>query len=227
MEHLYFGARAQRKVRRRKLIIASWFIGVIATFLGVPGSNAVLSVFRTVTPSHAAAGSLAAAESARTGEGSVGSGVQGSPHGGDQMLAVPKPVPTPSQSQATRPHGKHKANTERKTTPDPPPSPTSTPSASPTPAVSPGPPVGSVSGVIYAAAAEVGVSGSYLLSVADCESGLNPQAHNLAGYYGLFQFDERTWMSYGYGSIYDPVAQSRTAARLIAAGQARRWPNCA
>ncbi len=88
-------------------------------------------------------------------------------------------------------------------------------------------PSGSISEVIYAAAAEFGLDGSYLLSVAQCESSLNPQATNPAGYYGLFQFDQQTWAAYGYGSIYDPAAQARTAARLIAAGQASRWPNCA
>ena len=88
-------------------------------------------------------------------------------------------------------------------------------------------PTGSVSEVIYAAAAEFGLDGSYLLSVATCESGLNPGAVNPAGYHGLFQFDQTTWSAYGYGSIYDPAAQARTAARLLAAGQASRWPNCA
>ena len=86
---------------------------------------------------------------------------------------------------------------------------------------------GSITEIIYAAAAEYGLSGSYLLSVASCESGLNPSAYNPAGYHGLFQFDQTTWAAYGYGSIYDPVAQSRTAARLLAAGQSSRWPNCA
>ncbi len=81
--------------------------------------------------------------------------------------------------------------------------------------------------LIYAAAAEFGLSGDYLLSVAECESSLDPSAYSPAGYYGLFQFDQSTWAAYGYGSIYDPVAQARTAARLIAAGQSERWPNCA
>lgn len=85
----------------------------------------------------------------------------------------------------------------------------------------------SVEGTIYAAAEEFGLSGSYLVGVANCESHLNPGAYNSAGYYGLFQFDNTTWSAYGYGSIYDPVAQARTAARLIAAGQSSRWPNCA
>ena len=86
---------------------------------------------------------------------------------------------------------------------------------------------GSVTEIIYAAAAEFGLDGSYLLSVAECESGLDPSAYNSAGYYGLFQFDQTTWAAYGYGSIYDPVAQARTSARLLAAGQSSRWPNCA
>jgi hypothetical protein len=33
--------------------------------------------------------------------------------------------------------------------------------------------------------------------VAECESGGNPRAVNPAGYYGLFQFDRRTWRSVG------------------------------
>lgn len=89
------------------------------------------------------------------------------------------------------------------------------------------PPPTTIAGIIYAAAAEFGIDGAYLLSVASCESSLNTQAYNAAGYHGLFQFDQPTWSAYGYGSIYDPTAQARTAARLIAAGQSSRWPNCA
>ncbi len=85
----------------------------------------------------------------------------------------------------------------------------------------------STTGVISAAALEFGLDPAYLISVASCESGLNPTAYNPAGYHGLFQFDQTTWAAYGYGSIYDPTAQARTAARLIAAGQGSRWPNCA
>ena len=80
--------------------------------------------------------------------------------------------------------------------------------------------------LIYEAADEFGVSGSYMLSIAECESGLDPSAVNPAGYYGLFQFDQTTWAAYGYGSIYDPAAQARTTARLLAAGQSSRWPVC-
>ena len=105
-----------------------------------------------------------------------------------------------------------------------------TPKPSPTETAEPEvytPAPGTIEAIIYDAAAEFGLAGSYLYSVASCESGLNVQAYNSAGYYGLFQFDQATWAAYGYGSIYDPTAQARTAARLIAAGQSSRWPNCA
>lgn len=107
----------------------------------------------------------------------------------------------------------------------PTPKPTPSETAEPEPVYVP--PAGSLSEIIYAAAAEFGLDGAYLVSVASCESGLNVSAYNPAGYHGLFQFDQTTWAAYGYGSIYDATAQARTAARLIAAGQSSRWPNCA
>jgi soluble lytic murein transglycosylase-like protein len=88
-------------------------------------------------------------------------------------------------------------------------------------------PPDSITGIIYEAAADAGIEGDYLLSVAYCESDLDPGAVNAAGYYGLFQFDEPTWAEFGYGSIWDPVAQAQTAARMLAAGMYDRWPNCA
>jgi len=91
----------------------------------------------------------------------------------------------------------------------------------------PAAPPTSITDVVYAAAAEFGISGDYLLSVASCESALDPLAYNAAGYHGLFQFNQQTWAAYGYGWIYDPVAQARTAARLLVAGHTSRWPNCA
>jgi hypothetical protein len=97
----------------------------------------------------------------------------------------------------------------------------------PLPSPSPLPSGETMTNVIVEAASEFGISGDYLLSVAQCESGLDPGAYNPAGYHGLFQFDFQTWGAYGYGSIYDPVAQARTAAELLAAGHASRWPNCA
>lgn len=113
------------------------------------------------------------------------------------------------------------------------PAPSASPAVSTPPATTittPAAPVyesGSVSGAIAQAAAEFGLSADYLIGVAECESGLDPHAYNAAGYYGLFQFDQTTWSAYGYGSIYDVVAQARTAARLLAAGESSRWPNCA
>lgn len=112
-------------------------------------------------------------------------------------------------------------------TPEPTPTPTPAPAAEPVTAAAPAAPAGSITEIIYAAAAEYGIDGGYLLSVASCESGLNPSAVNPAGYHGLFQFGTGTWATEGYGSIYDPVAQARTAARMLAAGMASRWPNCA
>lgn len=100
-----------------------------------------------------------------------------------------------------------------------------TPRADVSPTASPAPET--VTEIIYDAAADFGLSGSYLLSVAHCESTLNPYAYNAAGYHGLFQYDMTTWAEFGYGDIYDPVAQARTTARLLAAGHASRWPNCA
>jgi len=91
----------------------------------------------------------------------------------------------------------------------------------------PAAPVGSIEEIIGAAATEFGLDPGYLIGVASCESGLDPSAYNEAGYHGLFQFDEQTWGAYGYGSIWDASAQSRTAARLMAAGEGSRWPNCA
>ena len=86
---------------------------------------------------------------------------------------------------------------------------------------------GSITDIIYAAAAEYGIDGGYMVSIATCESGLDPGAVNAAGYHGLFQYDYTTWSAYGYGSIYDAVAQARTTAQLLADGQSSRWPNCA
>ncbi|HEX2241595.1 MAG TPA: transglycosylase SLT domain-containing protein [Actinomycetota bacterium] len=80
--------------------------------------------------------------------------------------------------------------------------------------------------IIVGAAEEFGLSPDYLVAVAMCESSLNPYAVSPAGYYGLFQFGPITWSEFGYGSIWDPVAQSRTAARMLADGHHRRWPVC-
>jgi soluble lytic murein transglycosylase-like protein len=91
----------------------------------------------------------------------------------------------------------------------------------------PAAPTDPIEGAISSAASEFGIDRDYLRSLAWCESDLDPNAYSSAGYYGLFQFDEKTWSEYGYGSIWDPDAQARTAARLLAMGEHERWPNCA
>jgi hypothetical protein len=85
---------------------------------------------------------------------------------------------------------------------------------------------GSLTDIVYNAATAYGVSPDYMYALAMCESTMNPNAYNPAGYHGLFQFDHQTWAAFGEGPIYDPVAQSQTAAQLIAAGETERWPNC-
>lgn len=104
----------------------------------------------------------------------------------------------------------------------PKPTPTPTPTQEPDPASG-----GSIVEIITAAAERHGLSGDYLVGIAECESGLDPNAYNAAGYHGLFQFDSATWAEFGNGSITDPVAQAEAAASLIAAGQSSRWPVCA
>ena len=101
------------------------------------------------------------------------------------------------------------------------------PSRAPKAAKAPASAPPSITEIVYNAAARHGLSGDYLLSVAECESSLDPNAYNPAGYHGLFQFDFQTWGEFGEGEIYDPVAQADAAAALIAAGESSRWPNCA
>jgi soluble lytic murein transglycosylase-like protein len=179
-------------------------IGMIA---GIPGSDFSLGLVQRLLGEKIAAQSSGTVSTSQTATGMMRF---------QRGLFNKRPTPTPSASVTTlTPSTSTAASAESA-------------SSSPDPASSyPEAASGSVEGTIYAAAAEFGLSGSYLVSVAECESHLNPRAYNSAGYYGLFQFDNTTWSAYGYGSVYDPVAQARTAARLIAAGQGSRWPNCA
>ena len=190
MDRLYFGARARRKARYKRITRWAAYMSLAAILLGVPGSLVALrfvgSLTGTPPTSVTTAGGIETSESAAS------------------ALRFKRRVfqarPTPTPSPKPQPEG---ADLE-----------------------APGYD-GTVTDIVYAAAAEFGLEGGYLLSVASCESGLDPGAVNPAGYHGLFQFDEQTWAAYGYGSIYDPVAQARTAAELLAAGQHSRWPNCA
>ncbi|HWF58641.1 MAG TPA: transglycosylase family protein [Candidatus Dormibacteraeota bacterium] len=115
--------------------------------------------------------------------------------------------------------------------PPPPAPPVARPAATPRPrvAVSSGPPASpsSVIGIIEAAAARWGVSGSWMVSIARCESGLRTNAVNPSGpYLGLFQFLQSTFTANGGTNIWSAADQSNIAAKMLAHGQAHQW-SCA
>lgn len=206
LDHLHFSRRARRRARwrrvRARLTIGGWLLTTgLAAFLGVRAPDG-LGLFREVEDRV-----LSDAESGALESGSSENGPPSRPLSdlADDAFRVARTDASPSAS------------------------PSSTPSSSPSPTASliAASSADAISHIIYDAAAEFGISGEYLLSVAYCESTLNPNAYNAGGYHGLFQFDFTTWNAYGYGDIYNPVAQARTAARLLAAGQSSRWPNCA
>lgn len=86
---------------------------------------------------------------------------------------------------------------------------------------------GSIVAIIEAAAARWGVSGTWMVSIARCESGLNPRAVNPSGPYdGLFQFLPSTFYANGGTNIWDPTDQSNITAKMLAHGQAHQW-SCA
>jgi soluble lytic murein transglycosylase-like protein len=94
------------------------------------------------------------------------------------------------------------------------------------PPVPPAPP-GSVIAIIEAAAARWGVSGSWMIAIARCESGLRPTAYNPSGpYIGLFQFLQSTFTHNGGTNIYSATDQANIAAKMLAHGQAYQW-SCA
>lgn len=107
--------------------------------------------------------------------------------------------------------------------------PAATPRAAVRPPVGAGPPANpnSVIGIIEAAAAHWGVSGSWMVSIARCESGLRPNADNPRGpYLGLFQFLQSTFTANGGTNIFDAADQANVAAKMLAHGQAHQW-SCA
>jgi soluble lytic murein transglycosylase-like protein len=58
-----------------------------------------------------------------------------------------------------------------------------------------------------------GSAASSAISVARCESHLDPQAHNASGAAGLFQLMPSHWEAQGYDP-YDPVTNTRIARRI-------------
>jgi hypothetical protein len=191
LERLYFSSRNRRKARLKRYLGWAGVVSLVAILLGVPGSDAGLSLIESLTggpPGILGGESVQSSEDATGFLGLRGKAARSTP--ADRTLDAGGPGP-------------------------------------PLPGPSPLPSGETVTEIILAAASEFGVSGDYMLAIAQCESGLDPGAYNSAGYHGLFQFDFQTWGAYGYGSIYDPVAQARTAAELLADGQSSRWPNCA
>ena len=80
---------------------------------------------------------------------------------------------------------------------------------------------------ITAAAEAHGVSPSWMISTAECESGLHTNSYNPSGpYYGLFQFLMSTFTAHGGTDIWDPVQQSDIAASMFASGDSVAWPVC-
>lgn len=198
---LHFGTSGRKKARKARFKARLGLVGLVAALIGIPGANAGLEFVR---------GAFSGGDSPATTTDLTGVTTSESAAGmlrfrGNLFKSRPTPSPSPTQTPQEQA-----------------PEPEAPAVAEPAPA-----PAGSVTEIIYAAAAEFGIDPNYLLSVASCESGLNPGAVNPAGYHGLFQFDQATWSAYGYGSIYDPAAQARAAARMLAAGMASRWPNCA
>ncbi|MGD0447175.1 MAG: transglycosylase SLT domain-containing protein [Candidatus Dormibacteria bacterium] len=120
--------------------------------------------------------------------------------------------------------------------PVPTPLPTAVPTPKPAPVVrAPAPPAstgtsssgGDIEAIITAAAQAAGVAPSWLISTAECESGLNPNAYNRSGPYdGLFQFLPSTFAAHGGTNIWDPTQQAQIAATMFASGESGEWPVC-
>lgn len=199
MDNLYFGARARRRARRRARLRR----------LVVPAWILSVAAVSLGVPGYSGGLDLLSDRS-------------------KALLRTASAVPDPGgvDSSDWQQSSLHFRRMSFVTRPDPEPKPVPEETAATDPETPPAP-AGSVEEIIHAAAAEYGIDPGYMVSIAACESGLNPSAYSPAGYYGLFQYDQSTWSANGYGSIYDPVAQSRTTARLLAAGQSSRWPNCA
>ena len=88
---------------------------------------------------------------------------------------------------------------------------------------------GDIQSIIIAAANRFGVDPNWLLRIAKCESGFNPNAYNPSGASGLFQFMPATFAAnsvragFGGASIWDPVASANTAAFMFSIGQSGQW----
>ena len=103
--------------------------------------------------------------------------------------------------------------------------------AAPAPARTPAQPApapngGNITDIITAAAKRYGQSPAAMISVARCESGLNPRAVNRSSNAsGLFQFLPSTWRTTPYAgqNIFDPVANANAAAWMWSVGRQNEW----
>ena len=86
------------------------------------------------------------------------------------------------------------------------------------------PPVGTIKQIIWADAQRYNVSYSWLLSVAECESGLDPTSVNRSsGATGLFQFMPATFYGHGGTDIWNPTQQANIAAKMFSMGESSEW----
>jgi hypothetical protein len=214
MDRLRFGARSRRREKLKRLTIYAWLLSLAATAAGLPGADTGLRVLGALEKRGTAPGPWSAGDRRHSGT-VAGESVTDLAKLRQAIRGERNATPTPPKE---RPDRKQPDRSRAG----------GTPQAEEAGAQNAAPAApGSIADIVYAAAAEYGLSGDYLLSIAECESALDPSAYDGSRYYGLFQFDRTTWAEFGYGDIYDPVAQARTAARLIAAGETSRWPNCA
>ena len=162
------------------------------------------------------------------------------------MLLTSQPAPASVASASSRVQGTSTAQPVsrplhanlyelRPRAPLPSPTPVPTPTPTPVPVVPKAAPAvvippaasGDIVGIIRAAAAKYGVSGDWMVNIAECESGLRPNAYNPRGpYIGLFQFLQSTFTANGGTNIWDPTDQANVAAKMLANGQAHQW-SCA
>ena len=66
-------------------------------------------------------------------------------------------------------------------------------------------------------------------ALAKCESGNRPRAVNPAGYYGLYQFNRRTWRGVGGRGMPHKATraeQTKRAQKLYVKRGAQPWPTC-
>ncbi len=86
------------------------------------------------------------------------------------------------------------------------------------------PPIGTIKQIIWAAGQRYNVSYTWLLSVAECESGLDPtDVNRSSGASGLFQFMPATFYGHGGTDIWNPTQQADIAAKMFSIGESSEW----